>query len=107
MSGIESAESQEITSQIFGHPFPRVVGQSVEFWTLTDTARRRIEAKDLASRLSVNERLILQELHTHGDKETDELADKLNLRHQTILILLGRLKGYGYVDMLTSPAARV
>lgn len=107
MSGIESAESQEIASQIFGHPFPRVVGQSVEFWTLTDTARRRIEAKDLASRLSVNERLILQELHTHGDKETDELADKLNLGHQTILILLGRLKGYGYVDMLTSPATRV
>lgn len=107
MSGIESTESQEIASQIFGHPFPRVVGQSVEFWTLTDTARRRIEAKDLAQRLSANERLILQELHTHGDKETDELADKLNLSHQAILTLLGRLKGYGYVDVLTSPAAQV
>ncbi len=107
MPGIESEESTQVSSEIFGSPFQRRVGPSVEFWALTDTARNRIDTNDVPPHLTTNERAILHELYVHGPHEADEIADQLNLSIETAGILLKRLMGYGYVVPTAAPSQKV
>jgi DNA-binding MarR family transcriptional regulator len=105
--GIESEESQEATANIFGSPFQRLVGKSVEFWDITTIARNRIDSNDVPPHLTVNERAVLHELYVRGAHEVDELADMLNLSIPTTEIILQRLQGYGYVVQTVAPQQKV